>query len=329
MSMASRIGRVRSDELARLQDQRGLIEAARLRERIGGTIVNLDIFLRAGRQSSLAIDMISLAGIDVSWHSSRALSMERGARHIEGEDIRDVTLTMPLLGGFRASQGRFDRLVEQGSGVMLAASRESTIEVPEGAEFIGVRLSAAALERHGAGADLARWHEEGARQLNATSPSFKLLRGYLFGLHTICLDFSEEEVELASRHIVELARATMARSNGEGGLGDAALCASARALMRRHYQDATLSSGDLAAWLGLPVARLQRAFLAEGSGIEQELTTLRLSHLGRALQNPEQRSRPTGELAVLHGFADIEEMNRAFRKLYGIDAEGYRRLRRA
>jgi AraC-like DNA-binding protein len=333
-----RVERVRVHDFSAHERAAGHIDWNSLRARIGASFVDLDVTLAARNASCLDIDILQLPGLFVSWHASAGISMDRGRRHL-CEDVRDVTINIPVAGCLTASQDQQDRLVAPGQAVLLRAERESRVDVRERSEFVSLKLPEAGwtdslsdrLGSLGAGS--------GPVMLDARGPSFVLLRSYLFGLRTIQMVLSPADLDLAKRHIMELVEACLDR-NGDhpsprhaaGDCGDADLARLRQAslvLMQRHYQDATVTMADVAGWLSVPASTLMCAFEVAGQSFDEALLLIRIGHLGRSLRDPALARKSVIELALQHGLDDAGEVAAGFDRLYGTDPDAYRRISRS
>lgn len=112
----------------------------------------------------------------------------------------------------------------------------------------------------------------------------------------------------------------------EGGNTTEALRARARRFIGENL-DSPLSVEQLCAALGVSRARLYRAF-EDGGGIARHIQAQRLARVHRLLRDPAE-TRPIGQLAASHGFADSAHFSRLFRKRFGLSAQELRRASRS
>lgn len=327
------IGSLRISDFSDEELATGLIDWKSLKRRVGQTLVQMDVRLKAQRASRLQIDMIDAAGLGVTWHDSSAISMERDHRHITDDDLA-TTLTLPISGRFTAEQDGHRVQIKAGQAVLLRGGRASIIQMAGSCDFVGLKLPRACLAPEDARRIQRLFERQGPTPLDCASPAFKLLQAYVFSLRTVRQGFGPAEAGLVRRQIVELVSLCLAGAHppGESEAQDASLDTVRRAaleLMNRHYQDATLSSGDVAGWLGSPPRAIEDAFAEAGGSFEAELTLIRIGHLARALQNPALAAQPVDHVALSHGIDHLADMLVAFEQFYGTDPESYRHLRRS
>ena len=323
-----RIETLRAQDFSEAEINAGQIDWPRLRDRVGTSIVDLDIKLSRTFKSMMQIDMLDLGGVNVTWHNSRGISMVRGNRHLVGTDP-DVTVTIPLSGTFVAEQHGHAITVLPGQAVLLDASRASSIDIPETSTFIGLRLS------HGVWTERFRnWRKPGAQppgpfMLPTQAPNFALLLGYFFGMRAIQTALSPSDALVARSHLLDLIDGCVAwQPDVEPSAQPlAVLRAKTLSLMQRHHEDATLTIMDVADWISVTPADIDNSFTDIGTSFEAELLLMRVGHIGAALRKTALSLMSVSEVALAHGMDELREFYNAFERFYGMDPQTYRSMK--
>jgi AraC-like DNA-binding protein len=308
----------------------GWIDWPSLQHGIGPSYVSMDMRLGGTGQAGVSLDMMDLDGIYLNWSSATTVSMVRHDRHLG--DGNDITLTIPFSGSMRASQCGANAALGNGHAVILRAALPNDVDVAQRCNFVGVKLAEALLEERDTRL-LRRLRAQAGPGLLATeSPAFKLLRSYIFGLRTIPDGLSTSEAHLASRQVIELFELCLAyplagRLPAAVRLDYDSIRKAVRALMERHYQDATITEVDVAGWIGIEPSVIETSFAETNSSFDVELLKIRLGHIGRSLRDPASRQRRIGEVALEHGVDDSRALMLAFERFFGTDPETYRRTR--
>jgi hypothetical protein len=317
-------------DVAEKDTSAGWIDWASLQHGIGQSFVSMDMRLGPTVQAGVSVDMMNLDGINLTWSAATAVSMVRRDRHLG--DGNDITLTIPFSGSLMATQCGTSASLRSGQAVVLRAAFPNDVDVAQRCDFVGIKLAEAQLEEQGA-ALLRRLRADPGPGLIATeSAAFKLLRSYIFGLRTIPDGLSTSEASLASRQIIELFELCLAYPVASGlpaavRLDFDSIRKAARALMERHYQDATITTVDVAGWIGIAPGVIEASFAEANTSFEVELLKIRLGHIGRSLRDPASRKRRVAEVALDHGVDDIRSLGLAFERFFGTDPETYRRTR--
>ncbi len=322
---------IHATDFSDVEIKAGRIDWPSLRERVGASIVDLDVRLNARAKSSIDIDMLDLSHASVSWHTSASITMVRSLRHLKNTPD-DVTVTIPFSGCFIAEQDGLSSEVKPGQAVLLRAGRPSTLEVSRRCEFIGLRLSHALWAERLEGLQRGWLNNRGPHFLNTEAPAFRLLQSYFFGLRTVQADLSLLEGALVQRHIVELLDACMISRDAVArpvtqpvDLG--IVRQTAQGLMMRHYQDATATIADIAEWMGSTTEIVEASFAAERTSFDLELMKIRMGQLGKALHDPEGSRRSIADLALSNGIDDMTDLISGFELFFGTDPDTYRRTR--
>ena len=319
---------LRAQDFSEAEINAGQIDWPRLRDRVGESVVDMDVKLSRKSESAMQIDMLDLGGINVSWHNSRGISMVRGARHLVDAQP-DVTITIPLSGTFVAEQHGHAITVAAGQAVLLDAARTSSIDIPETSTFIGLRLS------HGIWTERFRnWRKPGAQPpgpylLPTQAPNFALLLGYFFGMRAIQSALSPAEAIVARSHLLDLVDGCVTwKPDVEPSMQPlAVLRAKTLSLMQRHHEDATLTLADVADWISVTPADIDNSFTDIGTSFEAELLHMRVAHIGAALRKTSSGLMSVSEVALAHGMDELREFYNAFERFYGIDPQSYRTMK--
>ncbi len=319
---------LRAQDFSEAEINAGQIDWPRLKDRVGTSIVDLDVKLSRKSNSLMQIDMLDLGGINVSWHNSRGISMVRGARHLVDAEP-DVTITIPLAGTFVAEQHGHAITVASGQAVLLDASRTSSIDIPETSTFIGLRLSRGVWTER-----FRKWRETGAQPpgpylLPTQAPNFALLLGYFFGMRAIQTALSPAEALVARGHLLDLVDGCVTwQPDVEPSMQPlAVLRAKTLSLMQRHHEDATLTIADISDWISVKPADIDNSFTDIGTSFEEELVRIRVAHIGSALRKKSSGLMSVSEVALAHGMDELREFYNAFERFYGMDPQTYRSIK--
>ena len=319
---------LRAQDFSEAEIEAGQIDWPRLKDRVGSSIVDLDVKLSRKLKSLMQIDMLDLGGVNLSWHNSRGISMVRGARHLVGCEP-DVTITIPLSGTFIAEQNGHAITVASGQAVLLDASRASSIDIPEASTFIGLRLSHALWTER-----FRTWRKPGAQPpgpylLPSQAPNFALLLGYFLGMRAIQTPLSAAEALVARGHLLDLVDGcvTWEPDVEPSAQPLAVLRAKTKALMQRHHEDATLTIMDVADWIAVKPADIDNSFSDVGTSFEAELLLMRVAHIGSDLRKSASTLLSVSEVALAHGMDELREFYTAFERFYGMDPQKYRTMR--
>jgi AraC-like DNA-binding protein len=168
--------------------------------------------------------------------------------------------------------------------------------------------------------------------IDARSPAMKLLQGYLFSLRAGGVGMDEGLLHVVARHIGDLVETAIGQAAPDGielarRVDPEVILESARALMRQHHDDATMTIEDVSGWLTMPSQALAAAFEAAGTAFDRELSLMRLGFIGRDLRDPHLANATVAELALLHGLDDDADFKRLFEAVFGLDPAEYRRAR--
>ncbi len=319
---------LRAQDFSEAEINAGQIDWLRLKDRVGTSIVDLDVRLSRQLQSMMQIDMLDLGGVNVTWHNSRGISMVRGTRHLLGAEP-DVTITIPLSGTFVAEQHGHAITVVSGQAVLLDASRASCIDIPETSTFIGLRLSHTVWTER-----FSNWRKPGSQPLGpfllpSQAPNFALLLGYFFGMRAIQTALSPAEALVARSHLLDLVDGcvTWEPDTEPSAQPLAVLRAKTLALMQRHHEDATLTIMDIAEWISVKPADIDNSFNDAGTSFEAELLFMRVAHIGAALRKTAGGLLSVSEVALSHGMDELREFYTAFERFYGMDPQTYRSMK--
>jgi AraC-like DNA-binding protein len=161
------------------------------------------------------------------------------------------------------------------------------------------------------------------RLIPRESEALKLLTGYMKALideHDLA---SPQLQHLVASHISDLAALAL------GATRDAESTASVRGMPAARLRAAKtyiiensgrrdLSTGMVAAHLGVTPRYLQRLFETDGKTLSAWLLNQRLGRAYRMLCNSQLANQPVSAIAYDVGFSDLSYFNRCFRRLYGV-----------
>ncbi|MFG3552157.1 helix-turn-helix domain-containing protein [Streptomyces sp. NPDC047725] len=108
-----------------------------------------------------------------------------------------------------------------------------------------------------------------------------------------------------------------------------ALLLKIHAFIQQHLGDPDLSPGAIAAAHHISVRSLHRLFQDQGTTVAGWIRARRLERCRRDLAGPLLSNQPVHALAARWGFADPAHFSRAFRAVYGLGPQDYRRQHEA
>ena len=230
---------------------------------------------------------------------SSAVAYRRLPDTADGDE--SLRIVVPSSGAIRVTAAGTGHLLRPGAAAVVSMARGFTLEQDDRARALVLsvprRLWPAAaptdplvwdLDR-GAGAVFAAMLSEVSRQWrDLDAPSFV--------------------------RTVESAAALISRGapDPEGTLSDRA-----RAVARRHCDDAGFTPADLARLLGWSLRSVQYALRREGTAPARLIRDLRLDRAASRLRHPDWAERTVSEIAHATGFGSLSAFNHAFRVRYG------------
>ncbi|MER7128102.1 helix-turn-helix domain-containing protein [Streptosporangium saharense] len=265
-------------------------------------------------------------------HLSRAgcsdIWTHRTMKHIRQSDPEMLQVAVPLRGHGAVVQGRehvamgLSTIVVYNSwtpySVLTTGDGEGTIRgifamVPRAM----LHLPAALSERR------TPWVLSGREGVGA------LLVGFLGHLAANADRFQTGETTRLGATALDLLTMLLARENGavvSPETRQRVLTARIHAFIHRRLGDPALSPEIIAAAHNISVRALHRLFLTQEHTVAAWIRALRLDHCRRDLSDRRLEDRPVHAVAARWGFTDAAHFTRAFRAVYGMTPQAYRRL---
>ncbi len=231
---------------------------------------------------------------------------------------KDGTDTLALLvasgGAMHVSHSGREVQLGAGQATLLRNWQPGRVALSRQTNYTAVLIPNAAIERSGAIDVLV------GQKLPETT-ALNLIKSYISSLGTGRDGMNGDLAQLASAHLIDLARMTL-RTEVTGTedaefakLGEARLRLALEMIANRHCEP-NLCVSDIAAAQGISTRYLQKLLEKKGISFVGHLTSLRLLTAHAALRQPEAKSRNVTEIAFGCGFSDISHFNRLFRRYF-------------
>jgi AraC-like DNA-binding protein len=236
-----------------------------------------------------------------------------------GQPMDDVVLSFGEPDHVFARQHDRETSIRRGDAFLLRCGARTQVRVPEGGQFMCLRLPRSSIQTSVADLDSAY-----CRPIPRDTPSLRLLKRYL-GV----FDVTDEALAApavqhsAVTHIYDLLALVL------GATRDAAHIAEARGMraarlkaikddIARHLREESLSVGAVAARHKVTPRYVQRLFEESGVTFTEYVIAQRLARAHRLVCDPQLSERTLTAIARDVGFGDRSYFNRAFRRRYGV-----------
>jgi AraC-like DNA-binding protein len=169
------------------------------------------------------------------------------------------------------------------------------------------------------------------RRLPGTT-ALNLIKSYVSSLRTGHDRVESGLAQLASAHLIELARlalatgAKQAEEAESSNIGEARLRVALELIARRHCEP-DLGVNDIAAAQGISARYLQKLLERKGISFSSHVNDLRLQTAHAALRQCGARPGRVIDIAFSCGFRDLSYFNRPFRRRFGDTPSGVRSAR--
>jgi len=287
------------------------------REHFGRTALRVEIEPIAEELFEASVTSRILPGLHLLKGSFSAGRLTR-TRELIADGNDDLLLVVNRAGimGFSAS-GR-EVSLREGDAILRSNDEVTVFERRSYGESLTLRIPRSILSSLVLDADGATM-----RLIPRESEALKLLTGYMKALideHDLA---SPQLQHLVASHISDLAALAL------GATRDAESTASVRGMPAARLRAAKtyiiensgrrdLSTGMVAAHLGVTPRYLQRLFETDGKTLSAWLLNQRLGRAYRMLCNSQLANQPVSAIAYDVGFSDLSYFNRCFRRLYGV-----------
>lgn len=301
-------------------DSAGLAERDRrgfASEEYGRKALKVELEVSADTPFRLRMSAETYGAVRVAVIQSTPYRVLRTRSLIDDGDDR-LGVIFPLVGRFGGEQGGRSVSVGRGEATVMVADRTGWFGTQSGGAFLTVR----------AAPDLLKSFAPDVSQRKGITvrPSrlgFDLVRAYLSTLNRSGAEVSPGVLEIAGRHLAEIAALAIAAPEASApGLADgeglrAARAAAAHAHIAAHFADPGYDVAACASHLGISVRYLQALLEADGTRFGEELRRLRLEQARNLLADPANASLRITDIAFDCGFSDISHFTRQFRARFG------------
>ncbi|MDH6258302.1 AraC-like DNA-binding protein [Bradyrhizobium sp. BR13661] len=173
-------------------------------------------------------------------------------------------------------------------------------------------------------------NERLSHRLPSDGVALRLLQAYVDTLLATGIPADPLLAHVINDHLVDLIAAALRPGDDDSehtaaGAISAARLAAAKADIRTHLADPTLSAKHVAQRLGLSERSIYLLFERNGLSFAAFVTDERLQRAMTMLVEPGSRQLRIGDIAFAAGFGDISTFNRGFRRRYGRTPSSLRR----
>jgi AraC-like DNA-binding protein len=215
---------------------------------------------------------------------------------------------------------------DAGDGILLLYAATGSFVIEGRARLTNVRLDGRLVRSRIPDIDARLLH-----RLPLDSTALRLLQAYIDVLAATGIPADPGLAYVINAHIVDLIAASLrlrddnSDHTAAGGMLAARLAA-AKADIRAHLADPTLSAKHLAQRLGLSERSIYLLFERSGLSFAAFVTEERLQRAVTMLLDPDGRQLRIGDIAFAAGFGDLSTFNRSFRRRYGRTPSSLRRI---
>jgi AraC-like DNA-binding protein len=236
-----------------------------------------------------------------------------------GQPMDDVVLSFGEPDHVFARQHGRETSIRRGDAFLLRCGARTQVRVPEGGQFMCLRLPRSSIQMNVADLDGAY-----CRPIPRDTPSLRLLKRYLGVFDDADEALAAPAVQhSAVTHIYDLLALVL------GATRDAAHVAEGRGMraarlkaikddVARHLREENLSVGTVAARHKVTPRYVQVLFDESGVTFTEYVIAQRLARAHRLVCDPQLSERTLTAIARDVGFGDLSYFNRAFRRRYGV-----------
>jgi AraC-like DNA-binding protein len=215
--------------------------------------------------------------------------------------------------------------IRQSDGILLVYGAPGTFVIEGRTRLTNVRLDGALVR-----SKIPDIEERLLHRLPSDGVALRLLQAYVDALLATGVPDDPLLAHGINDHIVDLIAASLrpGDDNSEraaAGTISAARLAAAKADIRAHLTDPTLSAKQVAQRLGLSERSIYLLFERNGLSFAAFVTEERLQRAMTMLVDPGGRQLRIGDIAFAAGFGDLSTFNRSFRRRYGRTPSSLRR----
>lgn len=254
------------------------------------------------------------------------VSFNRGEKELGG-GTDGFMLVVNRSGSYRVSHAGRDAELDVGAATLVDHSRPVSIHLPEKGACSVMFLDRAALKPL-----LAQPEAVIGKSISANEPALRLLVNYAAAASDLDLTSRPDLSRTFGIHAVDLVAAAV------GACGDALELIANRGMKAGRISaikaeiiagasDASLTSGMVAARIGVSERYLRRVLEETGQTFSEHLLESRLQVARRALGDPRQVGKRVSDIAYEAGFGDLSYFNRSFRRRFGDTPTGFRKTR--
>jgi AraC-like DNA-binding protein len=215
---------------------------------------------------------------------------------------------------------------DAGDGILLLYAAPGSFVIEGRTRLTNVRLDGALVR-----SKIPDIEERLSHRLPSDGVALRLLQAYVDALLATGLPADPLLAHGINDHIVDLIAASLRPGDDSSertaaGRISAARLAAAKADIRTHLTDPTLTAKQVAQRLGLSERSIYLLFERNGLSFAAFVTEERLQRAVIMLADPGGRQLRIGDIAFAAGFGDLSTFNRSFRRRYGRTPSSLRRL---
>jgi AraC-like DNA-binding protein len=282
-----------------------------------------DCRVSSSSELSATIGCVRLGELGLVNIESRGLDcVERTAHNIaQGED--DIfMLCVQLHGSATLCQDGRETVLHPGDFALLDAQRPYVCRYPHRKQ-ITIKIPHRALK-----ARLAASSELTAHAVRQSDSVGGLASAYISMLPSRIGALQQCAKEQIAEHVLDLIALSLAAVAGKDkpalSSGRALALLRLRVAIETRLSDPTLDPSSAAAAAGMSVRYANVLLAQQGSSLQRLITSRRLKHCRRALEDPGQSHRTITEIAFAWGVSDMSHFNRRFKSEHGCSPGDYR-----
>ncbi|MEM8813082.1 MAG: helix-turn-helix domain-containing protein [Pseudomonadota bacterium] len=282
---------------------------------ISDTFVSLDCAFGTETAVSGSVTSTEAGDVLLSRVSTVAQTVDRTPCLIRRDDAEVMLVSFQLKGeGVVAQDGRETRL-HAGDFALYDSTRPYRLHFDGPFDQLVLHMPRALVRR-----SLGEAHSLTARSFRSDRASFAAASGCLMGLGSSLGAMVPEGADRVGTAALDLVSAAILDAIGTPLVDEqrtsAGLKLHAFQVIDRHFDDASLTTPDIARRVGVSTRRLQEIFAEDGMTPMKRLWERRLTEADRLLADTAFANRSITEIGLSCGFADSAQFSRRFRERF-------------
>jgi AraC family transcriptional activator of tynA and feaB len=273
-----------------------------------------DVTMHHAALGDLGVVNIESLGLSFAEVTARSIA--------HGEDVV-FFLCLQLSGTATFSQDGRETTILPGDFALLDAQRPYSCNYPRDWKQIIFKIPHRALK-----ARLAASSELTAHAVRHGDSVGGLASGYMLMIPERIDALQPAARSQIAEHVLDLIALSLATAAGKDkpavSSGRALALLQLRMAIESRLVDAALDPSSAAAAAGISVRYANMLLSQQGTSLQRLITSRRLDHCRRALEDPAQSHRTITEIAFAWGFSDASHFNRCFKSEYGCAPRDYR-----